>query len=99
ALFAAELTGKYTDEAVSRATGLLKMTDLSRTLDDMPQNLSGGMRRRLAFVRQLVNKADILLLDEPFSAQDYIMKGRLEEIVYRKCHTENIGSIIVTHDT
>ena len=56
------------------------------------------MRQRVALIRTLVLKAEVLLLDEPFSALDYQTKLLVLDDVYRIIHEEKKSAIIVTHD-
>lgn len=62
-----------------------------------PNELSGGMRQRVAFVRAIVTKPDLLLMDEPFSGLDYDMKEILIDIVSKRV-SEGMSIILVTHD-
>ena len=62
-----------------------------------PSELSGGMRQRVAFVRAVVTKPDLLLMDEPFSGLDYDMKEILIDIVTRRVE-EGMSVVLVTHD-
>ena len=62
-----------------------------------PDELSGGMRQRVAFVRAIVTKPDLLLMDEPFSGLDYDMKEILIGIVTRRVE-EGMSVVLVTHD-
>ena len=62
-----------------------------------PNELSGGMRQRVAFVRAVVTKPDLLLMDEPFSGLDYDMKEILIDIVNQRV-SEGMSIILVTHD-
>ncbi|EHL88695.1 hypothetical protein HMPREF1019_01725 [Campylobacter sp. 10_1_50] len=62
-----------------------------------PNELSGGMRQRVAFVRAIVTKPDLLLMDEPFSGLDYDMKEILIDIVSQRV-SEGMSIILVTHD-
>ena len=62
-----------------------------------PNELSGGMRQRVAFVRAIVTKPDLLLMDEPFSGLDYDMKEILIDIVSQRVG-EGMSIILVTHD-
>ena len=62
-----------------------------------PNELSGGMRQRVAFVRAVVTKPDLLLMDEPFSGLDYDMKEILIYIVSQRV-SEGMSIVLVTHD-
>ena len=62
-----------------------------------PSELSGGMRQRVAFVRAVVTKPDLLLMDEPFSGLDYDMKEILIEIIGQRV-SEGMSVVLVTHD-
>ena len=62
-----------------------------------PDELSGGMRQRVAFVRAIVTKPDLLLMDEPFSGLDYDMKEILIDIVARRVE-DGMSVVLVTHD-
>ena len=77
---------------------LLKKYNLIDFKDKYPNELSGGMRQRVALIRTLAIKPDILLLDEPFSALDYQTRLNVSNDVYNIIKEENVSSIIVTHD-
>ncbi len=63
-----------------------------------PNELSGGMRQRVALIRTLALKPDVLLLDEPFSALDYQTRLFVLDDVYKIIKSEGKSAIIVTHD-
>lgn len=77
---------------------LLKTYDLYEFKDNYPKDLSGGMRQRVALIRTLVTKPDILLLDEPFSALDYQTRLKVSDDVVNIIKKEEKTLIIVTHD-
>lgn len=77
---------------------LLKTYGLSDFINKYPHELSGGMRQRVALIRTLALKPDILLLDEPFSALDYQSRLAVSDDVYRILKQEKKTAIIVTHD-
>ncbi len=63
-----------------------------------PDELSGGMRQRAAFLRTALCDADILLLDEPFASLDVITREEMQEWLIRLRKTWNKTMILVTHD-
>ena len=97
-LLGLEITHTKTKENVKYAIDLLEKYQLGEFLHHYPQELSGGMRQRVALIRSLVLKPEVLLLDEPFSALDYQTKLLVLDDVYRIIHEEKKSAIIVTHD-
>ncbi len=77
---------------------LLKIYNLEEFKNSYPSSLSGGMRQRVALIRTLALKPDILLLDEPFSALDGKFRLLISDDVYQIAKKENITVILVTHN-
>lgn len=86
-----ELNKKY-------VINLLETYGLKEFINSYPENLSGGMRQRVALIRTLACKPDILLLDEPFSALDYQSRLAVSDDVYKILKKEKKSAIMVTHD-
>ncbi|KKO55541.1 ABC transporter ATP-binding protein [Paenibacillus sp. DMB20] len=97
-LIGLELTGRLTEEARHNTTELLKEMGLGASGSLYPQQLSGGMRQRVALVRTLATDPGLLLLDEPFSALDYQTKLQLEDLIVETLRERNKTAILVTHD-
>jgi NitT/TauT family transport system ATP-binding protein len=85
-------------ENIAYARKLLNRVGLSDSLNKYPTQLSGGMRQRVALVRTLATRPDILLLDEPFSALDIQHKLYLEELLVQLLADGQKTAILVTHD-
>lgn len=77
---------------------LLKKYNLYDFKDKYPKCLSGGMKQRVALIRTLALKPDLLLFDEPFNALDYQSRLAVSNDVYEIIKKEKQTAIIVTHD-
>ncbi|NLL44814.1 MAG: ABC transporter ATP-binding protein [Mollicutes bacterium] len=97
-LLGIEITEDLNDENKQHVINLLETYGLKDFINSYPQNLSGGMRQRVALIRTLATKPDILLLDEPFSALDYQSRLAVSDDVYRIIKSEHKSVIMVTHD-
>ena len=93
-----EIKKELTNENVEYAKKLLETYGLSDFIDKYPSQLSGGMKQRVALIRTLATKPEILLLDEAFSALDYQTRLDVSNDVYRIIKSENKSTIMVTHD-
>ncbi len=71
---------------------------LGTLLDRMPRGLSGGERQRVALGRALARQPRLLLLDEPFSALDRGLRGRIRLEVASWCRDRSVPALIVSHD-
>lgn len=80
------------------ALGLLEKYGLKDFVNHYPTQLSGGMRQRVALIRTLVMRPEILLLDEPFSALDYQTRLAVQDDVHSIIKNEKKTAILVTHD-
>ncbi len=76
----------------------LKNVGLEDTIDKMPSELSGGMRKRLGLARTLILKPEIMLYDEPTTGLDPITSKEISELILDVQKKYNTSSIIITHD-
>jgi len=86
-----------TERAEERATRLLRRVGLAERLGHRPGQLSGGERQRVALVRALINRAPLLLADEPTGALDHSSAEQLAQLLVELNVEERITLILVTH--
>ncbi len=93
-----EVKKRNTPQMRENAIALAEKYGLKDFLHKKPNQLSGGMRQRVALIRTLAAQPDILLLDEPFSALDYQTRLEVCDDVQGIIKSENKTAILVTHD-
>ncbi len=97
-LLGLKIKNKLTIENKEYVLKLLNKYGLKDFIYHYPDSLSGGMRQRVALIRTLALKPDILLMDEPFSALDFQSRIKISSDVYKILKEENKTLILVTHD-
>ncbi|MCM3571241.1 ABC transporter ATP-binding protein [Neobacillus mesonae] len=98
-LIGLKLSDLLNPKTKTNALNLLKQMGLNDSVvKQLPKQLSGGMRQRVALVRTLATEPKLLMLDEPFSALDYQTKLKLEDLVSKTLKEFRKTAILVTHD-
>lgn len=90
---------KKTKEETSRLiTEALTNVGLAETIDMMPSELSGGMKKRIALARTLILKPQIILYDEPTTGLDPVTGREISNLMLKVQKQYNTSSIIISHD-
>ncbi|MGO4544848.1 ABC transporter ATP-binding protein [Paenibacillus sp. 2TAB23] len=93
-----EINDRKTEKGLQYVDELLEELGLPDSGRKYPQELSGGMRQRVALARTLATEPEVLLLDEPFSALDLHIKLQLEDLVHQTLKRLGKTAVLVTHD-
>jgi phospholipid/cholesterol/gamma-HCH transport system ATP-binding protein len=75
----------------------LRFVELEHTLKKFPSELSGGMRRRVAIARAIINKPEVLLYDSPTGGLDPITSTRIIELIIKQRDVYKTSALMVTH--
>ena len=86
------------EEKKRRAEEVLAQVGLSEYMKKYPKDLSGGMKQRVAFARTLLSGAEMLLLDEPFSALDFLTRVDMQEWLLKQWENNKKTTLFITHD-
>jgi polar amino acid transport system ATP-binding protein/sulfate transport system ATP-binding protein len=98
-MIAATQAGDTKKLAKERAMTMLERFKLTDKANAYPKQLSGGQRQRIAIAQQILCNSHYLLMDEPFSGLDLVMKGKVSELIQEIAHMDEKNTIIVvTHD-
>ena len=93
-----ELAGVPAAEQAKRCRDVLTQVGLLEYMKKYPKDLSGGMKQRVSFARTLLSGADMLLLDEPFSALDYLTRVEMQEWLLEQWEHYHKTILFITHD-
>ncbi|WMJ85235.1 ABC transporter ATP-binding protein [Oscillospiraceae bacterium LTW-04] len=94
-----EIVGGLTKQEMrQRADKMLEQVGLAGCGDKYPAELSGGMRQRAAFGRTVLTGSDLLLLDEPFSALDFLTRVSMQEWLLTQWAQQKKTILFITHD-
>ena len=85
-------------EIADRVAEALEMVDLSGEEEKMPENLSGGMRKRVGLARTIVGRPACILYDEPTTGLDPIASDSINHLIRRLQKRLRVTSVVVTHD-
>lgn len=90
------LKGNKTKKTLQKAKELLEKVNMSEHINKKTYELSGGQKQRIAIARTLMQDANLILMDEPFSALDAITKIQLQDLTCNLLKDKTV--VLVTHD-
>ncbi len=98
ALLGLKIKRKINDKSLILAKNYFNKYKILNYMYKKPQDMSGGMRQRLALIRTLMVNPDFILLDEALSKLDFFTKLQIENDIYSEIRDNKKSAIIVTHD-
>jgi molybdate transport system ATP-binding protein len=81
-----------------RLEEVLEIFELTALKDSLPRDLSGGQRQRVALARALIRRPSLLLLDEPFSSLDTLLRAKMRQELLKIKERFAIPVMLITHD-
>src|SRR6202007_2271543 len=85
------------DEIDPRVREILRFVELEHTMDQLPSELSGGMRRRVSIARALINRPQVVLYDSPTAGLDPVTAQTIITLILRLRDTQGVTSLLATH--
>jgi phospholipid/cholesterol/gamma-HCH transport system ATP-binding protein len=84
-------------EIDQRVREALRFVELEHTYDMLPASLSGGMRRRVAIARAIIDKPSLLLYDSPTGGLDPVTSTTIDELIIKERDVYRTPALLVTH--
>ncbi len=85
-------------EREEKVKDVLEKVGLSKAIDKLPSELSGGMKKRVALARTIITQPELILYDEPTTGLDPITTKEISQLIVELQKDLNVTSIVVTHD-
>jgi phospholipid/cholesterol/gamma-HCH transport system ATP-binding protein len=85
------------EEVERRVREALRFVELEHTMEQLPSELSGGMRRRVSIARALVSGPELMLYDSPTAGLDPITAHRIVTLIVKQRDVSNVSALLVTH--
>jgi len=85
------------DEIEQRVREVLRFVELERTIDMLPSELSGGMRRRVSIARAIITQPEVILYDSPTGGLDPITSTTIVELLVKQRDVYKTSALLVTH--
>jgi phospholipid/cholesterol/gamma-HCH transport system ATP-binding protein len=92
-----EEQGVYDDATDRKVREALRFVELEHTLDMLPSELSGGMRRRVAIARAIITEPELVLYDSPTGGLDPVTSNTIIELIMKQRDVYKSSSLLVTH--
>ena len=85
------------EEIENRVREVLRFVELEQTIDMLPSELSGGMRRRVSIARAIITQPEVILYDSPTGGLDPITSTTIVELIVKQRDVYKTSSLLVTH--
>jgi len=93
-----EFSGLSRPDRIAKARDLLASVELADAADKMPNEISGGMRKRVAIARAMALDPEVVFLDEPSAGLDPITSSALDDLILRLREDRKMTFVVVTHE-
>jgi len=97
-LIAAEIINQPKQDALDRMHNFAEQLGIVHKINNYPFQLSGGERQRAAFIRAIINKPSLVLMDEPTGNLDQENSKKLQELIISIMHEQDSIFLVATHD-
>lgn len=88
---------RLSSEQHQQAKNLAQQLEIDQVLTQYPNKLSGGQKQRVALARSFMLKPDLLILDEPFSALDTVVKAKAQKILRKQLTKSPVTTVLITY--